>query len=49
MHILNCIDTLFAHRASVDVNAQPTWFRVAILLPASQMPSEKQTTAALAG
>ncbi len=24
------IDTLFAHRASVDVNAQPTWFRVAI-------------------
>jgi sensor histidine kinase YesM len=43
------IDTLFAHRASVDVNAQPTWFRVAILLPASQVTSEKQTTAALAG
>jgi two-component system sensor histidine kinase AlgZ len=43
------IDTLFAHRASVDVNAQPTWFRVAILLPAAQVVSENKTTAALAG
>jgi hypothetical protein len=43
------IDTLFAHRASVDVNAQPTWFRVAILLPATQVISENKTTAALAG
>ena len=43
------IDTLFAHRASVDVNAQPTWFRVAILLPAAQVISENKTTAALAG
>ena len=43
------IDTLFAHRASVDVDAQPTWFRVAILLPAAQVVSENKTTAALAG
>src|SRR5262245_54724153 len=43
------IETLFAHRASVDVNAQPTWFRVAILLPAAQVISENKTTAALAG
>lgn len=43
------IDTLFANRASVDVNAQPTWFRVAILLPAAQVISENKTTAALAG
>ncbi len=43
------IETLFAHRASVDVIAQPTWFRVAILLPAAQVISGKETTAALAG
>ena len=29
------IDTLFGHRASVDVKAEPTKFRVSILLPAS--------------
>jgi sensor histidine kinase YesM len=29
------IDTLFGHRASVDVKAEPTSFRVSILLPAS--------------
>jgi two-component system, LytTR family, sensor histidine kinase AlgZ len=29
------IDALFGHRASVDVDAAPTSFRVSIMLPAS--------------
>ncbi len=43
------INTLFAHRASVDVTAQPTSFRVAILLPAAQVTPANTTTAALVG
>jgi sensor histidine kinase YesM len=33
------IETLFGHRASVDVTAEPTSFRVSILLPASPAPT----------
>jgi LytS/YehU family sensor histidine kinase len=35
------IETLFGHRASVDVNAEPHRFRVAIVLPATPMPAVK--------
>jgi LytS/YehU family sensor histidine kinase len=33
------IETLFGHRASVDVNAEPHRFRVAMVLPATPMPA----------